>query len=184
MAITREKKTEQLKALEDKLKNSAGVAFVHYIGPTVEEVQTVRRDLRAQGMSYSVLKKTLMALAAKNTGLAEFNPTDLEGPVAVIVSDSDEIAPAAAIKKLKKDFFNKEEKTTKFEFAGAIFEGKFLNAEETATLADTPSREESLGKIVEMLRSGPQKLHGILGSGLRGIHAALNDAEKYAKASA
>ncbi len=183
MATSKAKKGDQLKALEAKLKDSAGVAFVHYIGPTVEEVQTVRRDLRSQGMSYSVLKKTLMALAAKNTGVAEFSADDLEGPVAVIVSDSDEIAPAAAIKKLKKDFFDKTSKSTKFDFAGSIFEGKFLNAEETAALANTPSREESLGKIVGMLRSGPQKLHGILGSGLRGIHAALNDAEKFAKAA-
>ena len=183
MPTSRAKKSDQLAALEAKFKNSAGVAFVQYSGPTVDEVQQIRRDLRAQGMSYTVIKKTLMAIAAKNTGKAEFLPGDLEGPVAVIVSETDEIAPAAAIKKLKKDFYNRERKTSKFDFAGAIFEEKLLDRAATAILADTPSREESLSKIVGMLKSGPQKLHGVLNSGLQGLHNVMKNADKFASAA-
>ena len=181
MATSRSKKSDQLQALEEKFKNAAVIAFAKYDKATVEEVQQARRDLRAKGMSYTVIKKTLMSIAAKNTDRAEFKATDLDGPVAVIVSETDEIAPAAEIKRLKKESFDKETEHSKFDFAGAIFEGKFLDIMETAKLADTPSREESLGKIVSMLKSGPQKLHGILGSGLRGMHTVLNDAEKFTK---
>jgi large subunit ribosomal protein L10 len=182
MAITRQQKTKQLQALEEKFKNAQGVAFVKFFGPSVEDVQGIRRELRSKGMSYTVIKKTLIALAAKNTNLAEFSPDNLDGSVAVIVSDSDEIAPAAEIKKMKKTFWNKESKTSKFDFAGAVFEGKLLDEKAAAILAETPTREESLAKIISMLRSGPQKIHGALTHGLRGIHAALKDAEKYATA--
>ncbi len=182
MATSRSKKSDQLSALEEKFKAAAGIAFAQFNKATVEEVQQIRRDLRKNGMSYTVIKKTLIALAAKNTGKAEFSPNDLEGAVSVIVSTEDEIAPAAAIKKMKKDTFDKALKISKYDFAGAVFEGKFINKAEATTLADTPTREESLAKILSMLRSGPQKLHGVLGSGLRGIHGVLKDAEKFAPA--
>lgn len=180
MAITKAKKTEQLAELEAKFKEAKGVAFAKYSGLTVDEAQTVRRELRANGMSYTVIKKTLMALAAKNTNLAEFSADDLEGSVAVIVSAEDEIAPAAAIKKFKADFFDKKAKTSKMDFSGCVFEGKFQDAAATAIIANTPSREESLGKIVGMLKSGPQKLHGVFNSGFQKMYNVLENAEKFA----
>lgn len=179
MATSKAKKNDQLTALEDKFQRAKGIAFVQYSGPTVEEVQLIRRSLRARGMSYTVIKKTLMAIAAKNTGKAEFSSNVLEGPVAVIVSETDEIAPAAAIKQLKKESFDKKTKTSKFDFAGAIFNEEFLDKVATTQLAETPSREESLAKIVSMLMSGPQKLHGILNSGLKGVHNVMKNADKF-----
>lgn len=180
MATSRSKKEEQLQALQEKFENAKGVAFAKFKNVTVDEAQAIRRELRSQGMSYTVIKKTLISLAAKNTKIAEFDSGDMDGSVAVIVSAEDEIAPAAAIKKYKKDFFNKETKTSKFDFSGCLFEGKFQDAAQTALIADTPSREESLGKIVGMLKSGPQKLHGVFNSGMQKLYNVLDNAEKFA----
>ncbi len=183
MATSKAKKNDQLAALKEKFENASGIAFVRFDGPTVMEVQSTRRSLREQGMSYTVIKKTLIALAAKETGVAEFNSDDLDGAVAVIVSESDEIAPAAAIKKLKKEFTDKETKVSKFDFAGAVFEGKLLDPQAAAVLAETPSKEESLAKIIATLRHGPQGIHSALTHGLRGITMSLKEAEKFASAS-
>jgi len=183
MATSKSKKESQLDALTKKFESAQGVAFVKFFGPTVEEVQNIRRDLRANGMSYTVIKKTLIALAAKNAKLADFSSEDLDGSVAVICSDSDEIMPAATVKKLNKDFFDKKLKTSKFNFAGALFEGKFLGEEAAASLADTPSREESFAKIIGMLRSGPRGIHSSLQYGLRGIKNALENADKFSAAA-
>ncbi|MCF7906091.1 50S ribosomal protein L10 [Candidatus Gracilibacteria bacterium] len=183
MATTRSKKSEQLAALEEKFKAAKGIAFTAFEALTVEEAQVIRRELRAQGMSYTVIKKTLIELAAKNASLPEVPSASLDGAVAVIVSSSDEIAPAAAIKKFRKDYKNMKTKEPKMSFAGAIFDGKFLSAEETARIADTPFREESLGKIVGMLRSGPQKLHGVFNSGFQKLYNVLQNAEKFASSN-
>ncbi len=180
MAITKSKKAEQLAELEAQFKSAQGIAFAECTRLTVDEAQSVRRELREKGMTYKVIKKTLIALAAKNTGVAEFSVDDLSGSVSVIVSSSDEIAPAAAIKKFKKDFFNKATKESKMDFAGCIFNGMFQNAAQTAVIAETPTREESLGRIVGMLKSGPQKIHGVLNSGFRKLHNVLENAEKFA----
>lgn len=180
MATSKLKKQGQLEALEALMKDAEGVAFVRFDGATVDKVQTIRRDLRAKGMTYTVIKKTLIALAAKNTKLAEFDSENLNGAVAVIISATDSVAPAAEIKRLKKESFSKAKKTSVFDFAGAVFEGKLLDEAETAILAETPSREESLSKIVSMLKSGPQKIHGILNSGLQKMHNVLDNADKIA----
>ena len=182
MATSKAKKNHQLEILVEKMKSGSGFAFVKFNGPSVMEVQQARRDLRAQGMSYTVIKKTLIAIAAKEAGVAEFSANDLEGAVAVIISDSDEIAPAAAIKGLKKEHFDKETKSSKFDFAGAVFEGKLLDPAATAILADTPTREESLAKFIATLRHGPQTIHSTLTHGLRGITLSLKEADKYASA--
>lgn len=179
MAITRQKKEGQLETLQEKFKNGSGFAFVKFSGPTVNEVQEIRRSLREQGISYTVIKKTLIALAAKNAGIADFSSNDLDGNVAVLVSDNDAIAPAAVIKKLKKEFMDKETKTSKFDFSGAIFEGKLLDEKATAILADTPTKEESLAKIIATLRHGPKTVHSALIHGLRGITMSLKEADKF-----
>lgn len=182
MATSKDKKQSQLTALEEKFKNAAGVAFVRFDGATVNEVQVIRRDLRANGMTYTVIKKTLIALAAKNTKLAEFTANDLNGVVAVITSETDAIAPAAAIKKMKKESFDKETKTSVFDYSGSVFEGKLLDEAATAILADTPTKEESYAKIIATLRHGPKGIHSMLTHGLRGITLSLKEADKYATA--
>jgi len=180
MAITKSKKTEQLAALVEKFKDAAGVAFAKFDKLGVEEAQVIRRELRANGMTYTVIKKTLMAIAAKEAGLAEFDSDLLEGSVAVIVSPDDAVMPAQFIKKFKKDFFDKANKHAKIDFAGALFEGNFLDAAKTAEFANTATREESLAKIVGMLKSGPQKLHSVFNSGLQRTFNVLKNADKFA----
>ncbi len=180
MTISRAKKSVQLTALEKLFGNAKGVAFLSFAGLTVEEAQNMRRELRAKGMSYTVIKKTLISIAAKNVGLPEVLSENLPGSVAVIISQSDEIAPAAAIKKFRKDVKNKKTKESKVNFAGAIFEGRFLSVAETAAIADTPSREESLGRIIGFLRSGTNKLHTVLNSGFSRIRNVLDHADKFA----
>lgn len=180
MAITRSKKEEQLKSLTDLISAAQGVAFVSFSEATVEEVQQLRRDLRAQDMTYTVIKKTLIKIAVKKGKEIEIPLDNLVGSVAVITSSADEIAPMASIKKMKKESFNKETKTSKFNFAGSLFGGEFFDQVATAKIADTPSREESLGRIVGALRSGPSKIHGVLRHGLQGIFTALTEADKFA----
>jgi ribosomal protein L10 len=180
MAITKSKKEEQLAALTAKFKEASGVAFAKFDQLGVEEAQIIRRELRANGMSYTVIKKTLMAIAAKDAGLAEFDSDNLEGSVAVIVSQDDAVMPAQFIKKFKKDFFDKATKHAKVDFAGCLFEGNFLDAAATTEFANTATREESLAKIVGMLKSGPQKLHNVFNSGLQRTFNVLKNADKFA----
>lgn len=179
MAITKAKKIEQLASLAEKLKVAQGVGFVRFDKLTVEDAQGIRQYVRERGMSYTVLKKTLMSIAAKEAGLGEFDSDQLEGSVGVIVSPDDAIAPAAAIKAIMKEYNKPKAKLIKLSYAGSLFEGKFLDAKQTEMLADIPSREESLAKIVGMLKSGPQKMHGVFNSGFQRLYNVMQNADKF-----
>ena len=176
MAISRSQKTQQLESLQEKLSGAAAVGFVIFTGPTVNESQTVRRQLREKGLTYTVIKKSLISLAAEKSHQLSIPKSDLNSSVAVITSAEDEIAPFAAIKTLSKDFYNKETKTSKFAFAGGIFGGEFIDAPAAAALADIPSRPEIFSKIVGALRAGPRGIHSALGHGLRTINLGLKEA--------
>ena len=68
------------------------------------------------------------------------------------------------------------------DFSGSVFEGKFLDYEATAILAETPTKEESYAKFIATLRHGPKGIHSMLTHGLRGITLSLKEADKYASA--
>lgn len=183
MAISRSKKENQLADLTSLISGAQGVSFVAFNEATVEEVQQVRRDLRANNMTYTVIKKTLIKLAVKTGKNIDFSVDELVGSVAVITSKDDELTPLSVIKKMKKDTFSKETKTSKFDFAGSLFDGAFLGKDATAEMASVPSKEESLGRIIGALRSGPSKIHRSLTYGLQGIFMALSEADKFASKS-
>ena len=179
MAISRKKKEQQLASLVQKFKSARGVVFARFSGATVEEIESSRRALREKGISYTVLKKTLITKAALDADLCTINVSELPGAVAIMISESDTVLPAQELRRMKRENFDKVKKLAKFDFAGAIFEGKFLPAEAAEEFAATPTREESLAKIVFALCSGLSKTHGVLTSGLRSFCTVLNGAEKF-----
>ena len=56
-------------SLKDKLTTSKGAVFTGYKGLTVAQDTELRRELRAAGVSYHVVKNTLTAIAAKEVGM-------------------------------------------------------------------------------------------------------------------
>ncbi|NJP04067.1 hypothetical protein HC823_02320 [Candidatus Gracilibacteria bacterium] len=146
-----------------------------------KKCKTTRRALREKGMSYTVIKKNIDRVGCKRGrtlriffgGIGRICCGDRFSYRCCYASTGDQ--------NPQKDFFNKEKKFSKFDFAGALFEGKFLNAAEAAVFADTATREESLAKIMGMLRSGPQGLHTVLQSGFRRNINVLQNADKFTK---
>ena len=181
MATSKAKKTDQLQRLQSQMASAQGIAFLAFSAPTVGEMESVRNYLRENEMTCTVIKKTLIALAAKNAEKADFARESLDGNIAVICCPNDEVAPAAAIAHFKKESFDKKTKTSKFNFGGAIFAGKFLDAAAAETLGATPSREQSMAKIIGALRGGPRGIHSFLQFGTRGIKNALENADKFSK---
>jgi len=182
MAITKAKKQEILAGLEQKMNDATGVAFLTFDGLTVDEAFAFRNYCRDNDMTYTVAKKTLMSLAAKDTNTAEFDSDQLAGAVAMITHPDDVVMPAATIKKFIADTLDKATKESKVAYAGAVYEGALIDQKETAVLAATPSKEESYGKIVGMLTHGTRGIHGVLQSGLKGAINVLQSAEKFASA--
>jgi large subunit ribosomal protein L10 len=159
MAITRQKKEIILANLEKEFKNSTSIAFTSYTGSTVAEVQKLRRLLRAAGVKMIVAKKTLIKLAAKNTGFKEIPDESLPGPVAVAFANADELAGLQVLYKFGKE-------NEKVSLLGAYFDGEVLGKSQALALAQLPSKEVLLGQLVGLLAS---PMRGVAGAGYQVI---------------
>ena len=95
-------KKEEVSKLADKMKEAKLILLTDYRGINVEDVTTLRADLRKGNAEYKVIKNniTRRALAeCKIEGLEE----QLEGPTAVIMSSEDYLEPLKAIYNFSKD---------------------------------------------------------------------------------
>jgi len=166
MAVSREKKKEILDDLTEKFKNAKSVVFSEYRGLTVNDISDLRGKLRESEVEYKVAKKTLIKLAAKEAGINEIPNEAMEGPVAAAFSFGDEVAGAREIYKMGKDHKG-------LKLKGFILDGEIFGQEKAEQLAQLPSKEELLAKLVGSLRAPISGFHGVLHGTLRGFVGTL-----------
>ncbi len=165
MGQTKQQKEVIVKDLAEKLKNSKAVVFSDYKGLKVKDMTILRRELRAEGVDLSVVKKTLINIALKDAGI-EMDISALEGQIAIAVSEKDEVAAAKIIAKLAKVNQN-------LKIVGGILGVKELTADEVNALAKLPSKEELLAKLVGTLNAPVSGFVNVLAGNLRGLMTAL-----------
>lgn len=140
--------------LSDRLSNSVAGVIVSYKGITVEDDTQLRRKMREAGVHYSVVKNTLLRRAAESNGLSELNPV-LEGTTALATSESDHVAAAKILYEYAKGHEN-------FTLKGGYLDGKVLSMDELNELAQIPSKEVLLAKVVGGLNATICKLVYVL----------------------
>ena len=127
------------------LDGAVAATVVDYRGLTVAEDTALRKALREAGVQYKVFKNTLIKRAAEGTDFAQLDPV-LDGPTALAVSKDDATAAARIFAKFAKT-------SPKLEFKGVVVEGKFYDAKAVQALAEIPSREELLGRLLGSIQS-------------------------------
>lgn len=130
-----------------KLQKSASCVVVDYKGLKVEEVTELRNKFREAGIDYKVYKNTLVRRAAAEVGnMAQFDDVNLVGTNAIAFGYEDPVAPA----KIVNDFAKTH---PKLELKMGFVEGEFYDAENIKKLAEIPSREELIAKLLGSLKA-------------------------------
>ncbi len=127
------------------IKDAQSVVVVDYRGLTVEQDTQLRRNLREANVTYKVYKNTFLNFAFKGTEFEGLTPY-LEGPSAIAISTEDATAPARVLAKFAKT-------ADKLEIKGGVVEGTVYDAKGMAVIANIPSREELLSKMLGSLKS-------------------------------
>ena len=140
-----ELKQPVVQEISERIQGAQSIVLVDHRGLTVEQDTQLRRELREAGVSYKVYKKTMMNFAFKGTefeGLSQY----LEGPSAMAVSTTDATAPARILAKFAKT-------ADKLEIKAGVVEGTVYDAAGIAVIANIPSREELISKLLGSLQS-------------------------------
>jgi large subunit ribosomal protein L10 len=169
VAVTRAVKEEAVGKLQQELSQLKLAVLTDYRGLSVAEIEELRAQLRAEGMSYRVTKNTLLRIAAAGTDkFKDIDPASFNGPMALAVSSTDEVAPARVI-------FQYAKAHQALEIVGALTgDGELLTPAQVKALATLPTREQLLATVVGTIAAPLSGLVGVMGANVRGIVTVLN----------
>jgi large subunit ribosomal protein L10 len=145
MPITKAKKNDLVKDFSKKLENAESIVFVKFSKLPVSDTIALRRKLRADGIGYTVIKKTLAKRVLDSRNI-KGERAELPGEIAFAYSN-DLIAPAREVYNFSKD--HKEQVS----IVGGVFEGSYMDANQMLSIATIPPIEVLYGQFVGMLAS-------------------------------
>jgi len=160
MSLTKAQKEKIVEDLTDDLKQQKSVVFVAIGGLKVKDLSGLRRKLKEIGGKLKVVKKTLMKIAFEKMGLKL--PENLIGEIALVSAFENEILPIKSVHQ-----FSKENENLKI--LSGIFEGKLLEKEKIIEIAELPTKEELLARLVRSVSAPISGLVNVLQSNLRGL---------------
>jgi large subunit ribosomal protein L10 len=161
----REEKKQIVEELKDKLNQVKAAIFTDYRGLNVEEITELRKQLREAGIEYKVVKNTLTRIAAKDINM-DFLEEYLTGPTAIAFSFEDPVTPAKILSK----FANSHKA---LDIKAGLVEGKLIDVEGIKALADLPSREVLIAKVIGGMQAPISGLVCVLNGPMRGLVYAL-----------
>lgn len=174
MAKTKRQKQVTVESLSQALKQAKGTVFANFQGLTVAESQALRSKCREQKVNMLAAKKTLVKRACEEVNLPIVDPVTFAGGVATFTCVDDEVAAARVVNS-----FAQEHKLV--EIFGGILEGQYIDEIKVKSLANLPTKDVLLAKLVGTINAPVAGLVNALAGNLRNLVGVLNNI-KQAKA--
>ena len=142
--MEREQKRTEVAQLKGTFATAKSAVVLGFKGLTVDKDTSFRKSIRDNKAQYRVSKNTLLRLAVKETafeGLSEH----FKGATAVATTQNDVVAMAKAVNTFLKD-------NPGAVLKGAILDGKAVSLGEFKIIAELPSREVLIGKLLYLMQ--------------------------------
>lgn len=148
--------------LGERLKNSKGVILAEYRGLTVEELTQLRTGLRNANAEFTITKNRILKKAIEETGEASTVAEQLKGPLGTVYMYGDVAQAAKAISEFEKAH-------EKLKIVVGILDGDKVNEGEIKAIADLPSKEVLLQKMLGSILSPHRGLVTVLSGNARKV---------------
>lgn len=152
--MNRTEKHQIVSEFSKKLEGFQAAVLTNFRGLNVEQINTLRRRLKEEKISYHVVKNTLMKLASRGTPLEKLADY-FEGPTAIAISHGDPVPLAKILSEFVKNQPN-------LEIKAGLIQGRVATPEEIKALATLPPREIILGQLLGAIQTSGQHLAGVL----------------------
>jgi large subunit ribosomal protein L10 len=171
----RKEKIEEAEALKKELATVSTVILSTFQGITVADDTNLRRAVRQAGGHYRVVKNRIAERAAAGTP-AEPVLKGLKGTNSIAYIETDAVSLAKALTKTAKD-------VPAFQFRAGVVEGRVLSIADIQQLAQLPSKEELISKIMFLLSAPAQRLASATAGITRNLAVTVQEAVKAEKFS-
>jgi large subunit ribosomal protein L10 len=166
--MLKEKKAEIVSNLAADLSRSSIIIATNYQGLLAKQMAELRNALIRAGIGYHVVKNTLVYRAADQAGKPQLRDI-IEGPVALAFGYEDIVNTARTLTQYIKS------SALSLQIRGALLGDRILLAEELASLANLPSREVLISRLLGQLQAPVVTLHNLLSFPLRGLLTVLQN---------
>lgn len=164
-----QKKIDTVADLKDRIQRATITIAADYRGLRVQEMDQLRRRLRAAGLELRVIKNTLLNLAAQEAGHPDLMRI-VEGPTALALAYADAIEAAKALTEYAQTA------PPTFALRGAYLDGQVVSAADLRDLVRLPARPVMLAQILGQLQGPLAELVGLLDSPLNELSLLLQNA--------
>ena len=162
-----QEKIDRVQELKEQLERSTIAFSADYTRTTVNQMIELRRAMRAGGIEFTVVKNTLMYLAADQAGKPQVKDI-VQGPSAVAFGYDD---PAAAAKTMA-DYARANANT--FSIRGAVMgDGAALGPDGVTRLATLPPKPVMLATLLAQMQAPMARLVGALNGPVQNLDNVL-----------
>ena len=150
--MKRSEKKGFVEKLKEELQNSSSIIVTEYSGLSVNQSESLRKEMRANGAKFKVTKNRLTKLAIADTQFKDISDL-FHGPTAVAYS-TDPVAPAKVAVSFEKKFES-------FNIIGGGYNGEKIDREKIDFLATLPSLDQLRAKLIGLISAPAQKIASI-----------------------
>jgi large subunit ribosomal protein L10 len=168
--MNRDDKAAAISELNEGIGNATNAFLISFRGITVPQVTELRRQVRESGSEYLVVKNTLALIAVKDSPLVALKE-QFKGETAVAFNKTDAVGLAKALTKFAKD-------VPSVQFKGAMLNGQIVPATEIQNIANLPSREELIAKLLYLMQSPIRGLVTVLSANIRNLAVVIDQIAK------
>jgi large subunit ribosomal protein L10 len=165
--LNRDQKAAVIDEVAGQITGSEAVFAVDYRGISVPQAADLRTRLRDADATFRVVKNTLTDLAADRAGAAGLKEL-LQGPTAMTFVRGDAAAAAKALRDFRRSTGNQL-----LEFKGGWMNGAPLSPADVDAIAQLPSREVLIGRLVGGVAAPLTGLVGALSNLIGGLARTL-----------
>ena len=162
-----QQKVDRVQDIKGRLERSSITMTTSYSGITVNEMIELRRAMRAGGIDFTIVKNTLLNLAAAEAKKPQIKEI-IQGPTAVAIAYDD---PAAAAKTLS-DFIR--DGGTSLAIIGAVMgDGAPMAAGDVTKLASLPPKPILLAMLLGQMQAPLARLATVMNGPIQALDNVL-----------
>lgn len=168
-------KQKDVESLRRDLRDSKNVFVTGYEKLRVGQDFELRKTVRAAGGKYRVVKNNLAEIAAEGTPSAGVL-TGLRGMTSLVYTAADPVALAKALTTYART-------NPTFTFKAGLVEGRVIEISDIQALANMPSRDEILSRLLFLINAPAQRLAQVVNAVGRNLAVVVDQGTKEGKFS-
>jgi len=163
-------KRKDIESLHGDLEKARNVFVTGYEKLRVSQDFELRKAIRGAGGSYRVVKNNIASKASEGTP-AEAVLKDLRGMTSLAYTTADPVALAKALTTYAKA-------NPSFTFKAGLVEGRAIDIKAINDLANMPSREEVLARLLFLIQAPGQRLAQVINAVGRNLAVVVDQGVK------